>query len=103
MQLTDGQRLIDLGAGTFPFAGMVADPAADAGKGVLVLEELQGLVVSAVIDQGDKSLNADMGRAGCLAGGCSHFVDAETTGDGLWILFVNCFAKIEFFVVLVGA
>jgi hypothetical protein len=35
------------------------------------LKKLQRLVMPAIVDQGDKSLDADMGRTGCLAGGGS--------------------------------
>jgi hypothetical protein len=44
-----------------------------------------------------------MGRAGGLAGGCSLFGYAERPWYSLWILFENCLAGIEQFVVLVGA
>jgi hypothetical protein len=40
MQLPDSQGAIDLGACTFPFTGMMADPAADPGKRMLLFEEL---------------------------------------------------------------
>jgi hypothetical protein len=43
-----------------------------------------------------------MGRTGGLAGGGTLFGYTKCSGDSLWILFENCLAKIEFFVVLVG-
>lgn len=68
---------------------------------MLFLKKLQRLVMPAIVDQGDKTLNADMGRAGCLTGGGSRFINAECAGDCLRILFEDCFAKIEPFVILV--
>jgi hypothetical protein len=44
-----------------------------------------------------------MGRTSSLAGGGSLFGYTECAGDSLRILFKNCLAEIEFFVVLVGA
>jgi hypothetical protein len=69
---------------------------------VLLLEELQGFVVSAVAYQRDKTLDADVGGAGGLAGGGSHFGNTECAWNSLWILFEYCFTKIKFFVVFVG-
>lgn len=43
-----------------------------------------------------------MGRTGGLARGGSSFADSESSGNSLWILFENCFTKIELFVVFVG-
>jgi hypothetical protein len=43
-----------------------------------------------------------MGRTGGFARGGSSFADSESSGNSLWILFENCFSKVEFFVVLVG-
>jgi hypothetical protein len=56
----------------------------------------------AVIDQSNKSLDADVGRTGGLAWGGSSFAYSECSGNSLWILFENCFTKIELFVVFVG-
>ena len=103
MQLTDSQGLVDLGACTFAFTGVVANPATDSGERVLLLEKLQRFFVPAIVDQGNKTLNADMGRTGCLTGGSSLFVYAKASGNSLRILFEDCFSKIEFFVVLIRA
>lgn len=102
MQLADGQGLVDLGAGTLALAGMMTDPAADARERMLLLEELQGLVVPAVAHQRDKALDADMGRTSGLAGSGTLFAYPESSGNSLRILFENCLAEVEFFVVLVG-
>lgn len=40
MQFPDSQGTIDLGAGTFPFTGMMTDPAADPGERMLLFKEL---------------------------------------------------------------
>lgn len=101
MQFADRQRLVNLGAGTFPLAGMMADPAADPWERVLVLEELERLLVTAVIDQGDEALNGDVGRAGGLTGGGTSLGDAVAAGDRLGVLLVDRFAEVEFFVVIV--
>jgi hypothetical protein len=42
-----------------------------------------------------------MGRAGGFTWRSAFLIDAVATGDSLRILFVNSFAEIEFFVVLV--
>jgi len=102
VQFPDGQRLVDLVSGTFTLAGVMADTAADAGERMLLLEEFQGLVVPAVIDQGDITLDADMGRTGGLAGRGSALADTETAGDSLWILFKNSPSKVNTFIVFVG-
>ena len=62
------------------------DTAADAGKRMVLLEEFQSLPVFARIDQGDETLNADMGRARSLAGRRAAFADGECAGNGLGIL-----------------
>jgi hypothetical protein len=80
----------------------MTDPAADPGERVLLLEELQGLVIATVTHQGDKALDADMGRTGGLARGGPPFGYAEGPGDSLWILLENRFTEIKQFVVFVG-
>ena len=102
MQFADSQGLVNLGPRTLTFTGVVADPATDSGERMLILKKLQRLVIPAVVDQGDKALDADMGRTGGLARRGSSFAYAESTGDSLWILFENCLSKIKFFVVFVG-
>ena len=43
MEVLDGQGLVRVPPGTDRFTGMVADPAAGAGKGVVGFEQGQGL------------------------------------------------------------
>ena len=68
---------------------------------MLFLEKFQGLFMPAVIDQGNKTLDADMGGTGGLAGCGSVFINTVGAGDCLRIHFIDCFTKIESFVVLV--
>lgn len=81
---------------------MVADTAADPGKGVFFFEKPQGLVVLTFSDQGDIALDAGMRRTGGLARGGTPFVYAECPRNGLGILFIDGLTKIDAFVVLVG-
>lgn len=101
MQFPDGQRLVDLGTGALSFAGVMADSAADAGKRVILLEQFQRLVISAVIDQCHETLDADMGRTGCLAGSGATFGYSESTGDSLRILFEDRLAIVKALIVFV--
>ncbi len=80
VQLSNGQGLIHVIAGAVAFAGVVAHPAADTGKGVLLPEQIQGFAILALIDQGDVPLDGDVGRTGGFARGRSAFVDH--IGDG---------------------
>jgi hypothetical protein len=80
---------------------MVTDSTTDSRKRMLFLEKLQSLVIPAIVDQGNKTLDADMGRTGGFTGGGSFFVYTEGAGDCLRIQFVDCFTKIESFVELV--
>ena len=68
---------------------------------MLFFEELQGLFMPAVVDQGNKTLDADMGMTGGFTGGCSRFSNTVSTGDCLRIHFIDCFTKVVSFVVLV--
>jgi hypothetical protein len=80
---------------------MMTDPTTDSRKRMLFLEKLQRLVIPAIVNQGNKTLDTDMGRTGGLTGGGPFFVYTEGAGDCLWIQFVDCFTKIESFVELV--
>ena len=102
MQFTDGQRLIHIVAGACTFTGMVADPAADSRERMVLPEELQGLFIAAVVDQGDVPLDAHMGRTGGLAGGRSELVDGVCTGHTLGIEFKCRPALAKAFVEQVG-
>ena len=103
MQFPYRERLVDLGSGTFALTGMVANPAADAREGVFFFEELEGFIWPPVMDQGYESLDAHMGRAGGFTGGCPLFVNTKSSWNGLGVLLVDGFTKIESFVVLIGA
>jgi hypothetical protein len=103
VKFTNIQRLVNLSASTLAFTWMMTDPTTYSRKRVLLFKEFQSLLIPAVIDQGDKTLDTDMGGTRCFTGCCSFFVYAECTGNSLRVLFVDGFAKIEFFVVLVWA
>jgi hypothetical protein len=81
---------------------MVANPAADAGEGMILLEKLQRLGVFAFVDQGNVALDADMGGTGAFAGGGAPLGDGVAARDCLGIALENGFAPGESFVVLVG-
>jgi hypothetical protein len=102
VQFPDGQGLVQIIAGTDLFTGMMAYPAANAGEGVVLFEQFQGFLVFALIDQGDITLNTDMGRAGGLAGGCAALADTESAGYRLGILLEYRLAIGQAFVVFVG-
>ena len=57
--------------------------------------------MSAIVDQGNKTLDTDMGRTSGFTGGGSVFINTVGARDCLWILLEDCFSKIESFVVLV--
>jgi hypothetical protein len=81
---------------------MVADPAACAGKGVLLLEQFQRFCIFFLLHQGNKSLDGHMGRTGGFAGRNRAFGNAVSPGNGLFILFENRFALVEPFIMLTG-
>jgi hypothetical protein len=68
---------------------------------VFLFEQFQCFEVFALIDQSNIAIDADMGRAGRLAGGRAAFADAKGPGNRLGVLFVNCLALRKPFVVLV--
>jgi hypothetical protein len=92
VQLPDRQGLIHVVAGTDFFAGMMAYPTANTGKGVIFFKKRQCFTVFALIDQGDIALDAYMGRASCPAGRRAALADPESPWDRLGVLFIDCFA-----------
>ena len=80
----------------------MADPTANAGKGMIFFKKRQCFTVFALIDQGDIALDAYMGRASCLAGRRAALADPESPGDRLGVLFVNCFAFRQSLVIFIG-
>jgi len=80
---------------------MVADPAAHAGKGVVLLEQFQGLPVLAVVDQGNVALHTDMGGTGGAAWGRAFFGNGVCARDGLGVLLEGRFAIRQAFVVFI--
>ena len=102
VQLPDRQGLINVVAGTDFFAGMMAYPTANAGKGVIFFKKCQRFRVFALINQGNIALDAYMGRASCLARRRAALADPKSPGDRLGVLFINCFAIGQALVILIG-
>ena len=103
VQLTDGKGLVHVVTGTDLLAGMVADPAADTGKRMLLLEEFKGFPVLSLVDKGDIALNTHMCGAGGFAWCGAALVDSKGAGNGLGIFFESRLAFREPFVIFVGA
>jgi len=95
--------LIHVVTGTDFLAGVMADPAAYTGERVLLLEELKGFPVFALVDKGDVALNAHMCGAGGFAWCGAALVDTIGTRNGLGIFFESGFAFRKPFVIFVGA
>ena len=102
VQLTNGKRLVHFIAGTDFFAGMVADATTNTRERVILLEKCQSFRVFSLVDEGDVPLDADMGRAGGLAGRGTAFTDAKGSGNCLGVLFENRLSIRQAFVVFVG-
>ena len=103
VQFPDGERLVHVVAGAHLLAGVVADAAADtAGKGWSSRNRLEGLLVFARVDQGDVALDADVRRAGRLAGRGAALVDGVGARHGLGVVLVDRLALGEPLVVVVG-
>jgi len=64
----------------------MANPTAYTRKRVVFFEKRQRFLIVALVDQGDIALDADMGRAGGLTGGCAPFFNCKSTRYGLGIL-----------------
>jgi hypothetical protein len=54
------------------------------------------------MNQGNIALDADMGRASCLARCRAALADSKSPGDRLGVLFINCFAIGQALVILIG-
>ena len=80
----------------------MAYPAADAGKGVVLPKKFQGFPIFTFIDQGNVALDADMGRAGRLAGSGAIFSDAEGSWNRLRVLLEDGFAFGQPLVIIIG-
>jgi hypothetical protein len=102
MQGHDGDGCIYICPGAGGFAGVVADPAADAGKGVLAAEQFEGLLVFALGHQGHAALETGVGRAGGLAGCRSLFLDGVGRWHGLGVALEGGFAGAQALVEVVG-
>jgi hypothetical protein len=81
---------------------MMAYTSANAGKGVVLFEKFQSLVIFALIDECNITLNTHVGRTGSLAGGGACFGNTESSGYCLWILFKDGFTFGKTFIIFVG-
>ena len=63
----DGDGLVDAAAGAGFLAALVADASADGGEGVVLLDEGEGVFITALGGQFEIALDADMGGAGGFA------------------------------------
>jgi|GEM_PF-3498471 len=97
----NGEGIIHVIPGTDAFTGVVADPAADTGKGVVLLEQLQGLPVLTGVDQGNVALYADVGGTGGPTRGRALLGNGVCSRDGLGVLLERRFAIRQAFVVFI--
>ncbi len=102
VQILNGQRLVHLVSGTGSFTGVMAHPAADTGKGMILLEQFQGLQIFSCLDQGDESLDANMRRTGYLAGSRTSFFYGKSARNGLGVLFEGSSFLYKVFIIVVG-
>jgi len=97
----NGERIIHVITGTDALTGVVADPSANAGKGMVLLEKLQGLPVLTVVDQGNVALDADVGGTGGATRGRALLGNGVRARDGLGVLLEGRFAIRQAFVVFI--
>ena len=81
---------------------MMANTATGAGERMFLLKKLKSFSIFSLLHQSDKTLNTDMGRAGCFTGRCSAFGNSVATRYGLFILFKNSLAIGQPLIVLAG-
>jgi len=98
--MLNSQGLIHIAPGADSLTGVVTDPAAGAGKRVLLLEEGQGFPIFSLVHQGDETLDAYMGGTGSLAGSSAPLGYAIGAWNGLFILFEHRFSHVQALVVL---
>ena len=70
---------------------------------MIFFEKRQRLLIFALVDQGDVSLDTDMRRTGGLARGCSPFFNSKGTRYGLGIFFKGRLTRGESLVIFIGA
>ena len=102
MEILYGKRFIHIRSGADPFTGMMAHPAADAGKRMGVFEQRQRFAVFFLFDQGDVSLYAHMCGARCLAGCGVPFCDGKGAGNGLCVFLENGMLLAQSLIILIG-
>lgn len=80
LDFVDCDRIIDIAASAFAFAGVRADTSANRWEGVFLLDKLQRLDVTAHRCELDVTLNCDMCRAGTFAGSRTGFNNIDPAG-----------------------
>jgi hypothetical protein len=83
LQGADIDRLVDQAAVAGRLAAVVADAPADAGEGVVHLDDAQRIMPAPFADEGDVALGALPGRAGVAAGSDAPLFDGKGVGHGL--------------------
>jgi hypothetical protein len=68
---------------------MRAHPAQNPGQGQILHDDLQGLLVFALLDHLDIALDVEARRTGQAAGCLVGLLDGESAGDGLGVPFVG--------------
>ena len=76
--------------------------AVNAGEGVFPAEEFEGLLVLALIDQGDAALNTRIGRTGRLARCGTLFFDGICRRHGLGVELVGRLLGAQSLIELIG-
>ena len=88
MKILNGKRFIDVISRADSFARVMAYPPADAGEGMLFLEQLKGLPVFSGIYEGDKALDAYVSGTGSLARSRPPLAYSVSARNSLGILLV---------------
>ena len=80
LDFVDGHGLVDGAPGAAVLAASVADSAADGREGVVLTDQADGFLISALCRHADVALDRDVGRAGALAGRGASVVAVDLIG-----------------------
>ena len=89
LQVADGDRFVLFGPAAGILAPMGADPPQNTGQRQVLHDDLEGLVVLALLDHLDIALHVQPGRACQPAGRLVGLLDGEGPRDGLGVLLVG--------------
>ncbi len=89
LERSDGDGLVHLAPVAGILATVVTNASADAGEGVVFLDDANGILVATLADQGDVSLGALVGGAGVPAGGNAQLGDGIGIGHSLGVKLVG--------------